>query len=143
MPRKSAKAKPVNEFRCAAERTQGQKLCLRIQAHFAANDWTLPVYFLASSLERALKNLEQALRFLQQSEEKLWFWGVDRSDDPNLADELLSDFGLRLDRRKDFPRRAAVIALPPGKPPSAFQLAELRRGLEAMKSTVRVAATGD
>jgi hypothetical protein len=145
MPRKprKSKASPVNEFRCAVERTQGQKLCIRIQAHFARNDWVLPVFFLASSFGRAAKNLDQALRFLQQSEEKLWFWGVDRSDDPNLADELLSDFGLRLDRRKDFPRRAAVVTLTPGKFPTAFQLTQLRRELEAMKGTVRLAATGD
>jgi hypothetical protein len=145
MPRRPRKTKAPagNEFRCAVERTQGQKLCVRIQAHFARNDWVLPVFFLASSYGRAAKNLDQSLRFLQQSEEKLWFWGVDRSDDPNLADELLSDFGLRLDRRKDFPRRAAVVVLPPGKFPTTFQLAQLRHELEAMKGTVRLAATGD
>lgn len=145
MPRKPRreKATPMNEFICAVERTQNQKLCIRIRAHFARNDWVLPVFFLASSFGRATKNLDQALRFLQQSEEKLWFWGVDRSDDPNLADELLSDFGLRLDRRKDFPRRAAVVTLALGKPPTAFQLTQLRRELEAMKGTVRLAATGD
>jgi hypothetical protein len=144
MPRKPAKKKRAqNEFQCAVERTQGQKLCIRIQARFALNDWQLPVYFLASSVERGSKKLEQALRFLQQQEDKLWFWGVERTDDPNMADELLSEFGLRLDRRTDFPRRAAALALPAGKFPTAAQMADLRRALRAMKTTTRVAAASD
>ncbi|HMD31610.1 MAG TPA: hypothetical protein VKG84_06855, partial [Candidatus Acidoferrales bacterium] len=57
-----------------------------------------------------MKKLEQTLQYLQKKEEALWFWGVQRSDDPNLATELLADVGLKLDRRDEFPRKRGEIA---------------------------------
>ena len=54
----------------------------------------LPVYFLASSFNGAMKKLEESLQLLQKNEASLRFWGVERSDDPNLAGDLLQEFGL-------------------------------------------------
>src|SRR5712692_6874729 len=117
--------------------------CVRIHASFSRHSWALSVYFLASSFDRAMKKLEQSLQFLQHQEERLWFWGVDRSDDPNLAAEMLREAGLRLDRRTDFPRNAASVSVPPEKPVPAFLLAPLRRGLAATVENTRAAAAGD
>ena len=91
-----------NEYRCIMEVNQTGKYCVRVRAGFGRHDWTLPVYFMASSFDRAVKKLEQALQFLQRHEDKLWFWGVERTDDPNLAGELLAEAGLKLDRRAEF-----------------------------------------
>lgn len=133
---------PRNEYRCAIEVNQNGKYCVRIRTGFARHDWTLSVFFLASSFDRAMKKLEQTLQFLQRHEERLWFWGVDRSDDPNLSDELLREAGLRLDRRSEFPRRAASLSLPPDRPVPAFLLAPVRRGLaDSIESTRAVAAS--
>src|SRR2546422_3703562 len=96
-----------NEYRCSIEVNQNGKYCVRIRATFGRHSWLLPVYFLASSFDRAMKKLQQSLQFLQHQEDRLWFWGVDRSDDPNLAAEMLREAGLRLDRRTELPRKAA------------------------------------
>ena len=62
---------------------------MRIRAAFTRKGWTLPVYFLASTFGHAMQKLEKTLQFLQRQEERLWFWGVDRSDDPNFSEELV------------------------------------------------------
>ncbi len=118
-----------NEYQCVIERTQNGKYCVRLRASFRRRGWSLPVYFLASSFDRAIKKLAEALQYLQHGEEKLWFWAVDRSDDPQMVEELLADTGLRLDRRNVFPRRAAAILVPVEKPVPPFLLATLRRNL--------------
>ena len=70
-----------NDYRCSIERNQTGKYCIRIQVQYPRHAWTLGVFFLASSFDRAMKKLEQSLDFLQRHEEKLWFWGVDRAAD--------------------------------------------------------------
>ena len=132
-----------NEYRCAIEVNQNGKYCLRIRASFARHEWVLSVYFLASSFDRAMKKLEQSLQFLQRHEDRLWFWGVDRSDDPNLSGEMLREAGLHLDRRAEFPRKSASVPVPPGKPVPAFLLVPLRRGLADSVENVRAVAAGD
>ncbi len=132
-----------NEYTCAIEVNHNGKYCVRLRASFGRKEWTLCVYFLASSFDRAMKKLEESLQYLQRNEEKLWFWGVDRSDDPNLAGEMLRDAGLRLDRRQDFPRRAAGVVVSPEKPVPAFQIAPLRRGLADSVSSLRAAVASD
>ena len=132
-----------NEYRCAIEMNQNGKYCVRIRATFARHAWALSVYFLASSFDRAMKKLEQLLQLLQREEERLWFWGVDRSDDPNLSGEMLREAGLHLDRRAEFPRKAASLSVPPGRPVPAFLLAPVRRGLAASVESTRAVAVGD
>jgi len=135
-----------NEYRCAIEVNQAGKYCVRIRVSFARHAWVLPVYFLASSFDRAMKKLEQSLQLLQRQEERLWFWGVDRSDDPNFSGEMLREAGLRLDRRAEFPRKAASVSVPPEKPVPAFLLTPARRGLAESLGSAReraVAAAGD
>jgi hypothetical protein len=137
----------ANGYLCALERNQNGKYNVRVRANFAANDgdvdgrraapagqngqggWTLPVYFLASSFNAAMKKLEESLQLLQKHEERLRFWGVERTDDPNLAGELLQEFGLWLDRRREFPRKAAEVGVPRERPVSASMLAPVRRVL--------------
>src|SRR5579862_7177139 len=126
MPRKSNHR---NEYRCCIEMNQNGKYCVRICAQFARRGWVLPVYFLVSKFDRAFPKLEQALQFLQREEDRLWFWGVDRTDDPNVSAEMLRESGLNLDRRAEFPRKAERLALPPEQAVSAFLMAPLRRGL--------------
>ena len=92
---------------------------------------------------RAMRKLEQVLQFLQQKEERLWFWGVEYSDDPNFSEELVREAGLRLDRRAEFPRRSASVALSPEKPVPAVLLAPVRRGLAHSIVTGRVSAAGN
>jgi hypothetical protein len=79
-----------------------------------------------------MTKLEQTLQFLQQQEERLWFWGVERSDDPNFSAELVHDAGLRLDRRVEFPRRSAnaLSSTYPG-----YTLTETQSGPLAVGST--------
>jgi hypothetical protein len=125
----SVKANHRNEYQCTIEVNQSGKYCVRIRAAFTRKAWTLPVYFLASTFDRAMRKLEQTLQFLQQQEERLWFWGVQRTDDPNMAQELVKEAGLRLDRRAEFPRRSANVALMPEKPVPPVMLAPVRRGL--------------
>ena len=128
-----------NEYLCAMETNQSGKYCVRLRVNFGPRDWVLSVYFLASSFDRAMKKLEESLQYLQKNEERLWFWAVDRSDDPNLAGEMLREAGLRLDRRAEFPRRLASMAVSPNRPVPAFQIAPLRRGLAEAVSTSRTA----
>jgi len=54
---------------------------------------------------------------------------VSRSDDPTALEEMLSEAGLRLDRRGEFPRRNESVAVAPEQPVPAFLLAPMRRGL--------------
>jgi hypothetical protein len=126
-----------NQYRCSIERNQAGKQSGRIRAHFARQDWDLNVFFVASSLPRAVQKLEQSLRFLQANEERLWFWGVDRSDDPNFASELLAEAGLKLDQRAEFPRRSALIAIAPDRDLLGDTLALVRQEFGKLKERVR------
>lgn len=149
-PRGTASARHMagaNGYLCALERNQNGKYNVRVRAIFAASGedvdggrtaqadehgrsgWTLPVYFLASSFNAAMKKLEESLQLLQKNEERLRFWGVERTDDPNLAGELLQEFGLWLDRRREFPRKIAELGVPRERPVSASMLAPVRRVL--------------
>jgi hypothetical protein len=132
-----------NEYQCTIELNQTGKYCVRIRAIFARKAWVLPVYFLASTFDRAMRKLEQVLQFLQQKEERLWFWGVEYSDDPNFSEELVREAGLRLDRRAEFPRRSSNVALTPEKPVPAVLLAPVRRGLAHSIDTGRLGAAGN
>jgi hypothetical protein len=132
-----------NEYQCTIEVNQNGKYCVRIRAVFARKSWVLPVYFLASTFDRSMRKLEQVLQFLQQKEERLWFWGVQHSDDLNFSDELVREVGLRRDRRAEFPRRSANVALSPEKPVPAVLLAPVRRGLAHSIDTGRVGSTGN
>jgi len=123
-----------NEYQCTIEVNQTGKYCVRVRASFARKAWVLPVYFLASSFDRAMRKLEQVLQFLQQKEERLWFWGVEYSDDPNFSEELV---------RVEFPRRSSNVALSPEKPVPAVLLAPVRRGLAHSIDTGRVGAAGN
>ncbi len=138
MPNKSSR----NEYRCSIELNQNGKYCVRLRAAYGRRTWTLPVYFLASSFDRAVKKIEQVLQFLQRHEERLWFWGVDRTDDPNFTGELLAEAGLKLDRRAEFPRKSAKVVISPDKPIPAFLVAPVRRVLaDSMAAAQRMAAS--
>lgn len=132
-----------NDYRCSLERNQAGKYCVRIRAHFPRHAWTLSVFFLASSFDRAMKKLEQELQYLQKHEDKLWFWGVDRSDDPGFAAELLRDAGLKIDYRAEFPRKSSTLSLPPERVVPAFMLGPVRRGLAESLETPRAVLAGD
>src|ERR1700690_665102 len=132
-----------NEYQCTIEVNQNGKYCVRIRAVFATNGWTLPVYFLASTFDGAMKKLEETLQYLQQKEEGLRFWGVERSDDPIFSGKLVREAGLRLDRRIEFPRKSSNVALSPQKPVPAALLAPVRRGLGDSIDTGRVSAAGN
>src|SRR5689334_24504677 len=54
-----------NEYRCSMERNQSGKYCVRLRVHYPRHAWTLNVYFLAASFDRAMKKLEESLDFLQ------------------------------------------------------------------------------
>ncbi|PYT98911.1 MAG: hypothetical protein DMG38_13570 [Acidobacteria bacterium] len=105
--------------------------------------WTLNVYFLAASFDRAMKRLEEALDFLQRQEEKLWFWGVDRAEDMGFSAEFLREAGMKLDRRNEFPKRATSVSLAPEREVPASVLGPMRRGLAESVDLVRAAAAGD
>ncbi|HTZ73764.1 MAG TPA: hypothetical protein VMB47_07580 [Candidatus Aquilonibacter sp.] len=128
-------ASVVNEYSCAIEKTQNGKYNVRVRANFPTPNgtnvapWALRLYFLASSFNAAMKKLEESLQLLQKNEEKLRFWGVERTDDPNFAGDLLRDFGLWLDRRHDFPRKVATLAIARERQVPASQLAQVRRVL--------------
>ena len=134
-----------NDYRCSVEVNQNGKYCVRIRARFVRHGWELPVYFLASTFDRAMRRLEQALQLLQREEDRLWFWGVDRSDDPNVSADMLRESGLNLDHRAEFPRRHERIAITPDQPVSPFLMAPLRRALMDAVGTGRTAtaAAGD
>jgi hypothetical protein len=138
-----------NRYLCALERNQNGKYNVRIRAFFGPLDdrsermasrdgqlspeagagWSLPVYFLASSFNAAMKKLDESLQMLQKNEAKLRFWGLERTDDPNVAGELLQELGLWLDRRRDFPRKTAEITAASEKLVTASALASVRRVL--------------
>lgn len=119
----------LNTFRISAERNQAGKWAVRIEAFYAASKWKLNVYFVAGSPRRLVSRLQTVLRYLQREEEQLWLWGSDSSDRELLFGQLLSDAGVQLDRRKDFPRRAMVFSVAPGRPLASSQFAELKRKL--------------
>jgi len=132
-----------NDYRCSIERNQGGKYCVRILAHYPRHAWTLGVFFLASSFDRAMKKLEESLDFLQRQEEKLWFWGVDRAEDMGFSAEFLLEAGLKLDRRTEFPRKAANLSLAPERAVPAFVLGPMRRGLAESMESARSATASD
>src|SRR5207253_4662961 len=136
-----------NDYRCSIERNQSGKYCVRIQVHYPRHAWTLAVYFLAGSFDRAMKKLEESLDFLQKHEEKLWFWGVDRAEDMGFSAEFLKEAGLKLDLRNEFPRKATNVSLTPERQVPAFVLGPMRRGLaesvEMSREMSRSAAAGD
>jgi hypothetical protein len=132
-----------NDYRCSIERNQGGKYCLRVQAHYPRHAWTLSVFFLASSFDRAMKKLEESLDFLQRHEEKLWFWGVDRAEDMGFSAEFLREAGLKLDRRNEFPTKATNVTLVPEREVPAFVLGPMRRGLAESVEAPRSMAVGD
>lgn len=132
-----------NEYRCCIEVNQNGRYSVRIQAAFGRKGWSLPVFFLVSSFDVAMKRLEEALQLLQKNEDRLWFWGVERSDDPKLAGEMLSEFGLHFDRRRDFPRRAASLVIPASRTVSPFRMAQARRTLAESISSGRTALASD
>lgn len=132
-----------NEYRCCIEVNQNAKYSVRVQVRFGGKNWSLPVFFLVSSFDAAIKKLEESIQLLQRAEERLWFWGVERSDDPKLAAELLKPMGLHYDQRREFPRRVAEFAVPAGRPVSAFRLAQARRALAESISSGRTALASD
>src|SRR5215831_8425294 len=132
-----------NEYRCSIERNQSGKYCVRLRARYPRHAWTLNVYFLASSFDRAMKKLEEALDFLQRQEEKLWFWGVDRAEDLGFSAEFLKEAGMKLDRRNEFPKRATSVSLAPERDVPASVLGPMRRELAESMEVVRAAAAGD
>ena len=136
---------PSNAYFCAMEKNQNGKYNIRVRVTFGHGSWSLSVYFLASSFNAAMKKLEQSLQLLQKNEEKLRFWGVERSDDPNVAGDLLQEFGLWLDRRREFPRKVAEICVGTDKPVAASMLAPVRRVLADSVSQERAfsAVAGD
>jgi hypothetical protein len=136
-----------NLYRCAMEKNQNGKYNIRIRVQFERGGWYLPVYFLASSFNAGMKKLEESLQLLQKSEERLRFWGVERTDDPNLAGDLLQESGLWLDRRREFPRKVAEMSVASERPVPASLLAPVRRVLADSVSQEREraysAAVGD
>lgn len=128
-----------NTYRCAVEVNQTGKYCVRIQANFRRSGWTLSVYYLASSPVAALRRLREAIDGLQHAEERLRFWAIERSGDPELLAELLGEMGLAHDRRNEFPASAVTITVAPEQPVRAAAIATLKREL-APRFTPLVAA---
>jgi hypothetical protein len=89
-----------------------------------------------------MKKLEKSLQLLQKNEERLRFWGVERTDDPNLAGDLLKEFGLALDRRKDLPRKVAELAIAREKTVPSSRLASIRRLLADSLANERIVYQG-
>jgi hypothetical protein len=132
-----------NDYRCSMELNQNGKYCVRIRVQYPRHAWSLGVFFLASSFDRAMKKLGDSLRFLQRNEEKLWFWGVDRAADLGFSAEFLKEAGLQLDRRIDFPSKASNLSLEPERDVPAFVLGPIRRGLAESVESGRVRLAGD
>ena len=132
-----------NDYRCSIERNQVGKYCIRMRVQYPRHAWGLGVFFLASSFDRAMKKLEESLHFLQRNEEKLWFWGVDRAEDMGFSAEFLKEAGLHLDRRTEFPRKAANISVEPERDVPAFVLGTARRGLAESIESPRLQMAGD
>src|SRR5260370_11675999 len=105
-----------NDYRCTIDRNQSGKYCVRIQVRYPRHAWTLGVYFLASTFDRAMKRLEDSLDFLQRQEEKLWFWGVDRAEDMGFSAEFLKAAGLYLDPPNQIPPEATNLSVAPRRP---------------------------
>lgn len=143
MPVGTSKTGSKNDYRCAMEINQNGKYTVRIRATFGHSGWVLPLYFLASSFDGAMKKLEQSLQFLQRNEERLWFWGRERSDDPKMTAELLQDFGLHPDRRTEFPQRSAGVGVRREQAVPAALLAPMRRTLADAMVQGRAAAASD
>ena len=141
MPPRSSNIR--NDYRCSIEKNQTGKYCVRIRVLYPRHAWTLPVFFLASSFDRAMKKLEESLHFLQRNEEKLWFWGVDRAADLGFSAEFLKEASLHLDRRNEFPRKAANLSVEPERDVPAFVLGPIRRGLAEAVEFARVQPAGD
>jgi len=139
----SARSSARNEYRCSIERNQSGKYCVRIQVRYPRHAWTLGTFFLAGSFDRAMKKLEESIDFLQRQEEKLWFWGVDRAEDMGFSAEFLKEAGLKLDLRKEFPRKATSVALAPEREVPAFVLGSMRRGLAESVELSRAVVAGD
>lgn len=129
-----------NQYLCSLEKNQAGKFEARIRARFVRQNWVLSVYFVSSSFDQAMRKLEQTLRFLQRSEERLWFWGIDRSDDPNFAADLLGAEGLKLDRRAEFPAHSGTILLEPDRPVLANLLVPVRRDFSPSRGIARAAS---
>jgi hypothetical protein len=132
-----------NDYRCSIEKNQGGKYCVRIRVQYPRHAWNLSVFYLASSFDRSMKKLQTALHFLQRNEEKLWFWGVDRAEDLGFSAEFLKEAGLLLDRRGEFPRKAASLQLEPERDVPAFVLGPVRRGLAESVESARSAVAAD
>lgn len=132
-----------NDYRCSIERNQTGKYCVRLRVQYPRHAWTLAVFFLASSFDRAMKKLQESLQFLQRNEEKLWFWGVDRAADLGFSAEFLREVGLQLDRRIEFPRKAANLSVEAEREVPAFVLGPVRRGLAESVESGRVRLAGD
>jgi hypothetical protein len=132
-----------NDYRCSIEKNQNGKYCVRIRVHYPRHAWSLSVFFLASSFDRAMKKLEESLDFLQRHEEKLWFWGVDRAEDMGFSAEFLREAGMRLDKRTEFPRKAANLTVQPERSVPAFVLGPVRRGLAESVEAPRTVNAGD
>jgi len=131
-----------NDYRCSIERNQAGKYCVRIRVRYPRHAWLLGVFYLASNFDKAMKKLEEAVDFLQRHEEKLWFWGVDRAEDMGFSAEFLKEAGLKLDRRKEFPRKSTSVSLAPERQVPAFVLGPMRRGLAESVEVARTVATG-
>jgi hypothetical protein len=80
---------------------------------------------------------------LQRHEEKLWFWGVDRAEDMGFSAEFLREAGMKLDKRVEFPRKAANLMLAPERAVPAFVLGPVRRGLAESVEMPRSLNAGD
>jgi hypothetical protein len=132
-----------NDYRCSIEKNQNGKYCVRIRVHYPRHAWSLGVFFLASSFDRAMKKLEESLDFLQRNEEKLWFWGVDRAEDMGFSAEFLKEAGMRLDKRTEFPRKAANLTVAPERAVPAFVLGPVRRGPAESVEAPRAVNAGD
>ena len=132
-----------NDYRCSMEKNQSGKYCVRIRVRYPRHAWSLAVYFLASSFDRAMKKLEESLDFLQRHEEKLWFWGVDRAEDMGFSAEFLREVGMRLDKRTEFPRKAASLTVAPERSVPAFVLGPIRRGLAESVDSPRTVNAAD
>ena len=132
-----------NDYRCSMEKNQSGKYCVRIRVHYPRHAWSLGVYFLASSFDRAMKKLEESLDFLQRHEEKLWFWGVDRAEDMGFSAEFLREVGMRLDKRTEFPRKAANLTVAPERSVPAFVLGPIRRGFAESVESPRIVNAAD
>jgi hypothetical protein len=132
-----------NAYRCSIECNQSGKYCVRVRVQYPRHAWNLGVFFLASSFDRAMKKLEESLRFLQRNEEKLWFWGVDRAADLGFSAEFLKEAGLQLDRRMEFPLKAPSLSVEPERDVPAFVLGPVRRGLAESVEAPRLQLAGD